>query len=563
MNSREQKTNPVFVIGLDGATCDLLQPWIDSGLLPTLAQLQANGVWGPLRTVAPPITAPAWTSFKTGMNPGRHGVFEFMYRMEGAYTLSPVNAQRCGAMAIWDLLSQAGRRVVVVNVPMTYPPHPINGAMITGLFTPRGRNLWDVDFTYPPELREELRQRYGRYIVHPTEVYARGQMERMLEELYFELERRTDVILDLLQEHNPDFAMVVYNGTDKIGHALWHCLDPHHPLHDPAEAAQYKPAVREYFQAVDRTLARLLEAVDEETYVVLMSDHGMGSIYRFVYLNNWLLEEGYLRLRSDLVTQLKQVAFRLGLTPINVYDGLVKLGLARLRTRVDFSPRERLLTRFFLSLNNVDWERTRAYSLGNVGQIYLNVQGREPQGIVKRGSEYETVRDEIIARLRTLRDPQSGESIMTEIYRREELYDGPYLDEAPDIVILPRNLEYQAAGTSAFMHNRVLGLPRGNAGGHRMDGIWFLKGPGVRAGLRLEGARIVDLSPTLLHLSGLPVPTDVDGVVLREAFEPGSPHARPERREGTAWLGRGEDRGYSAAEEQEIAQRLADLGYVI
>ena len=552
----------VFVIGLDGATYDLMQPWIDAGRMPTLARLQAGGTWGPLRTIAPPITAPAWTSFKTGMNPGRHGVFEFMYRNEDTYTLTPVNTHRCGARAIWDLVSEADRRVVVVNVPMTYPPHTVNGAMITGLFTPRLANLWDVDFTYPRELRERLRRRYGDYMVHPTEVYARGQMDRMLAELHFELEQRTEVLLDLLKEQTPDFGMIVYNGTDKIQHALWHCLDPRHPFYNADEAKRYGPAVRTYFEAVDRTLSRLLEALDEDVYVMLMSDHGAGPIYRFIYLNNWLLKERYLHLRSDLGTGIRRAVFQLGVTPINVYDGLVKLGAARLRTRMDFQPREQLLAKFFLSLNNVAWERTRAYSLGNVGQIYLNVRGREPEGIVGRGAEYEAVRDDIIAQLRELRDPQSGEAIMTEIYRREELYDGPYLDEAPDIVILPRDLEYQAAGTSAFMHNGVLGLPRGNSGGHRMEGIWLLKGPGIQSGLRVEGARIVDLAPTLLHLLGLSVPRDMDGLVLQEVFEAGSRLLRPERREGTAWTGRADEGGYSAREEEEITRRLADLGYV-
>lgn len=559
----EKKTNRVLVVGLDGATWDLMQPLVTAGLMPTIAHLQASGAWGALRTVAPPITAPAWTSFKTGMNPGRHGVFEFMYRVKDTYTLTPVNAQRCGAKAIWDLLGEAGRRVVVVNVPMTYPPHPVNGALITGLLTPRGQNLRNVDFTYPAQLREELCQRHKGYIVHPTEVYARGQQGRMLDELHFELEQRTTVMLDLLKQYHPDFAMVVYNGTDKIGHALWHCLDPQHPFYDAAEAAEYRPAIQEYFGAVDRTLARLLEAVDEDTHVMLMSDHGMGPIYRFLYLNNWLLESDYLHLRSDPATGLKRATFHLGLTPINVYDGLVKLGLARLRTRVDFRPRERILARFFLSLNDVDWERTRAYSFGNVGQIYLNVRGREPKGIVSRGAEYEAARDEIIARLREVRDPVSNEPIMTEIYRREELYDGPYLNEAPDIVVLPRDLKIQAAGTSAFMHNRVLGLPRGNAGGHRMDGIWLLKGRDIQPGLWLEGVRIVDLAPTLLHVLGLPVPTDMDGAVMRAAFVPESPLTRPERREGAAWTGRAEDGGYSNAEEEEISRRLADLGYVV
>lgn len=560
--TKKQDRTRVLIIGLDGATFDLLQPWIDRGMMPVLAELQRDSAYGPLRTITPPITAPAWTSFKTGMNPGRHGIFELMYRRENSYSQVPVNSRRCGAKSLWDLLSEAGRSVVVVNVPMTYPPNHVNGAMITGLFTPRRANLWEVDFTYPPELREMLRAKHASYIVHPTEVYARGQMERMLDELHFELERRTEVMLDLMAEHDPDFAMVVYNGTDKIGHALWHCLDPQHPFHDPAEAARYKPAVEQYFQAVDQTLGRLLETTDENTYVAIMSDHGMGSIYQFVYLNNWLLKKGYLSLRSDTVTKLKQLAFRLGFTPINVYDGLVRLGLARLRTQVDHQPREKLLARYFLSLNNVDWSKTTAYSVGNIGQIYLNVRGREPHGIIERDSQYETLRDQIIADLSELQDPNSGEQIMTEIFRREELFEGPYLDEAPDIVMLPRKLEYQAAGTSAFMHNRVLGLPRGNAGGHRMDGVWLLKGPGVRSGTYLEKAHIVDLAPTLLHVLGLPVPTDMDGRVLDMAFTQEPPLAQPVQRQGSAWTGRGDGGSLSAAEEEEIAQRLAGLGYV-
>lgn len=551
-----------LVIGLDGATFDLIQPWIDDGLMPTLARLQASGAWGELRTVAPPITAPAWTSFQTGMNPGRHGVFEFFYRAPGTYILTPVNSQRCGAKTLWDLMSVADRHVTVVNVPMTYPPHPIKGEMVTGLFTPRGENLWDVDFTHPTGLRKWLQENYDQYLVHPTEVYARGQVGRLLQQLSFELDYRTKVMLDLVETHEPDFAMVVYNGTDKIGHALWHCLDPEHPFHDAAEAAKYGPAVQRYFQSVDRMLAKLLDATDEETYVMLMSDHGMGPINRFVYLNNWLLQEGFLCLQSNLVTKVKGQALRLGLTPINVYDLLVKLGIARVRTRVDFQPREKLLARFFLSLSNADWTRTRAYSQGNIGQIYLNVRGREPMGIVERGREYEAVRDEIIDRLRQVRDPQTDQPVMAEVYRREELYDGPFFDEAPDILVLPQNLEYQAAGTSAFMHNRVFGLPRGNSGGHRMKGVWLLKGPGVRANSRLEGVGIEDLAPTLLHLSGLSVPVDMDGKVLHSAFEDEYVASHPERREGSAWTGRRAEGAYSEADEKEIYERLAGLGYL-
>lgn len=557
--NREAKR--IWVIGLDGATYDLLQPWIDDGHMPILARLQAEGSWGPLRTVIPPITAPAWTSFKTGMNPGRHGIFEFMYRQEAKYSLTPVNARRCAARSLWDWLSDEGKRVAVVNVPMTYPPHPVNGVMVTGLFTPRAGDQWQVDFTYPPELRDELRQHFPDYIIHPTQVYARGRMDEMLEELRQELEVRTAAFLRMIQQEDPDFAMVVYNGTDKIQHALWHCLDLQHPFHDAKEAAQYSPELQRYFEAVDATLGRLLDAAGDNTHVMLMSDHGMGPIYRFIYLNNWLWQQGFLKLKGDPVTLLKRLAFRLGLTPINAYNVLVKLGLARLRTQVDFKPRERLLARFFLSLENVDWSRTQAYSLGNIGQIYLNVRGREPQGIVERGEEYQAVREKIIERLLAWHDPETGRQIVTEIYRREEVYAGPYTDEGADIVMLPHGLEYQAAGTSAFMQNGVIGLPRGNSGGHRMNGIWLLRGAGVQKGHKLENAQIIDLAPTLLYLMELPIPEDMDGEPLLSAFEPAVAQ-RPPKRSGRLGIGRDGEGAYSDSEADEIVKRLADLGYV-
>jgi predicted AlkP superfamily phosphohydrolase/phosphomutase len=301
---------------------------------------------------------------------------------------------------------------------------------------------------------------------------------------------------------------------------------------------------------------------EENTYVVLMSDHGMGPVYRFIYLNNWLVNNGYMRFHSGITSRLKQLAFRAGITPINIYNLMVGLGVARMRTVVDYGPRERLLSRLFLSLADVDWARTVAYSVGNIGQISLNVRGREPQGIVSRGAEYDSVREGIINKLRVLVDPHSGDTIRNHIYRREEIYSGPYLDEAPDILVLPERLESQAAGTSAFLHNQLVGLPRGNSGGHRMNGVWLLRGPGIKTGFRVDNVRIVDLAPTLLHLLDVAIPQDMDGKVVFDAFEADSVLARPELREGTSWVGRAGTRGLSNEDRQEILDRLAGLGYV-
>ncbi|HXF60005.1 MAG TPA: DUF2304 family protein [Caldilineaceae bacterium] len=540
--------NKVLVIGLDGATFDLIKPWAAAGYLPTLQRLMLEGAHGTLRSTVPPMTGPAWTSFATGVNPGKHRLYDWIARDEGSYAFSPVTALDCAAPTIYTLLSQAGRRVCTLNVPMTYPPTPVNGVMVSGLPAPSTK----VTVTYPTGLLHEIQQAVGDYILYPDpgQAYSDSGVSAFLERLY----RTTDLrvkTLDYLRSREPwDFAMVVFNGTDTVSHALWKYMDSRHPLYDPQMGRKYGNAIRDFYQYLDGKLAQMVETLPEDTTLIVMSDHGFGPFHKFIHVNNWLLQEGFMAVQPGVLPNLKHSLFRLGFTPMNVYDTLMRLGLGALKREVVRGQGQGLLKALFLSFEDIDWRRTKAYSLGNVGQIYLNVAGREPYGCVQPGAEYERVREAIMARLQTLCDPQTGETVVESIYRREELYQGEYLDKAPDIVFLPRRLEYFGFGEYEFgSHQIIESMRRGISGTHRMNGIFMAYGAAIRPGAVVENASLYDLAPTILHLMGEPAPPHMDGRVLSEALagDKGAP---------------AQGDTMSAEDRKLLADRLRSLGYV-
>ncbi|MFN2227240.1 MAG: alkaline phosphatase family protein [Anaerolineae bacterium] len=546
----------VVVVGLDGGTFDLIEPWVEAGLLPTFQRLMSEGAWGRLRSTMPPITAPAWSSFITGKNPGRHGLIDFVFRRPGSYQVSPVNASLRQGRSLWSLLGQGGKSVTVVNVPMTYPPEPVNGQMITGLLTPSERS----EFTYPPELADDLRAR--GYRIHAPQSYARGNIERFLEAVYETTDIQLDTLRRLMEQHDPDFAMYVFRGTDRMQHGLWHFMDAGHPLHGAPGTERYRDAIREHYQYIDRQLDELLARLDERTVLVLMSDHGAGPFEKYIYMNNWLMRWGFLRLRRSPATWIKRLSFALGLTPITAYNLLLKLGLGGLKGQVTKGKGERTLARWFLSFGDVDWARTRVYSLGNAGQLWINLQGREPMGSVAPGAEYEAVRQEVIARLQEMVDPETGERLVDEIYTREMLFDGPYLEQMPDIAFVPRGFRYLSFGEYEFASHRLLDVSYGITGWHRLEGMVLLHGAPIQAGRHLAGARIEDVAPTVLYLMGQPIPADMDGRVLADAL---SPAWIDDERLAPVAAGEGTERehvDWSAEDEEEVRQRLQGLGYL-
>ena len=293
-----------------------------------------------------------------------------------------------------------------------------------------------------------------------------------------------------------------------------------------------------------------------------MSDHGFGPVHSFFLTNNWLADLGLLKFKRNPWTAFKRGLFRLGFTPLRVFRLTKALGLTKLRQKVRFQKKSGLINKVFLSFDDVDWSQTKAYSIGSFGQVYINVAGLRPQGIVQPGQEYEELRDQITQAAQALRDPRTGQPLIGQVFRREEVYSGPYLERTPDLIVQTRGWEYMAFGHADFGSNRLVEPITGLSGHHRLDGVLIMAGGGVKSGTHLDNASIMDLTPTILHVLGQPVPEELDGRVLSEAFEPSSPGARPVRHsQANIYKDQLSDDGLSDEETAEVQDKLRGWGY--
>jgi predicted AlkP superfamily phosphohydrolase/phosphomutase len=554
----------VLFIGLDGSTFDILDPLMGSGVMPRLKRFTEEGVRGLLETTIPPITPTAWVSWMTGKNPGKHGVFEFLLRRKGSGELpdQPVSSRSRDGLPFWDVLGRMGKQAIVTNVPCTYPPTMVNGLMISDFLTPRGRK----DFTYPESLLEEVESRFGPYQLYITEVYVPGKVDNILNQLFDELKYKTQVNRYLMNEYGWDVFATHYWGTDRFQHELWHLLDESHPFFDRKEHLAHIGRIHEYWNAVDSTLGELFDEVDQDATVYLGSDHGFGPIKKFLCFNVWLINEGLLVLKRDAMTRFKRALFKIGLTPDLAYRSAMKMGLAHLRLSVGVTNRSKLMrlaNMLMLSLEDVDWTRTVAFSKGNYGQIFINLRGRETHGIVEQGAEYERVVSQVSERLRALVDPETGQPLIGPIWRREDLYTGPHSDNSPDLQFLPCDMTNKPLGTLDLTSNKFITPVYGNSGDHRMHGVMMGRGPELRRGVEIEGARIIDYAPTILHSFGVEVPADMDGHVLEAAFTEEYMSRNPVRLSDAAAYGESEKVGTMTDEEsEEIRERLRGWGYL-
>lgn len=554
----------VFFIGLDGSTFDVLDPLMKRGLMPRLQSFINDGVRGLLETTIPPITPTAWVSWMTGKNPGKHGVFEFLLRRKGTGELpdQPVSSRSRDGLPFWDVLGQLGKRAIVTNMPCTYPPAMINGLMVSDFLTPRGRR----DFTYPENLLEEIESKFGPYQLYITEVYSPGKVDNILNQLFDELDYKTKVNRYLMDQYGWDVFATHYWGTDRFQHELWHLLDESHPYFNRKEHNAHIGRINEYWHAVDSTLGELFDSVDSDTTVYMGSDHGFGPIKKFLCFNVWLIKEGLLVLKRDPMTRFKRALFKLGLTPDLAYRSAMKLGLAHLRLSVGVTNRSSLMklaNSLMLSLDDVDWSRTVAFSKGNYGQIFINLKGRETRGIVEPGPDYDRIMMTVTEKLRALVDPETGQPLIGPIWRREDLYTGPHTEDSPDIQFLPADMSNKPLGTLDLTSNRFITPVYGNSGDHRMHGILLGRGPELKRGGVVEGARIIDYAPTILHSFGVEIPSDMDGRVLEEIFEEEYLRNNPVRISDAHLFVEAEKTGAMTDEEsEEIRERLRGWGYL-
>jgi predicted AlkP superfamily phosphohydrolase/phosphomutase len=563
----------VFVLGLDGATWDLLEPLLDLGLLPNLARLRKQGVWGNLQSVFPPLSPVAWTAVMTGKNSGKHGIFEFL-----EYQHNPlggrVNSSRAiQAELLWEIAGRYGKRSVVGGIPLSYPARPTErfpGFFLGDFLSPAGA----PDFSSDPKIFAELQRAVGPYRPWSTAIHDGGQEAAVLADLTTFLEHHLKAIRFLMERCDWDLFLFDLMATDRLQHELWHVWDLTHRVVQGRqnELSALRPKLIAFWQLLDREIGAITDQLPHGAAFLMISDHGFGPIEYYVNFNVWLLDQGYIALDPSFYVQQKHWFHRRGVSPQWLYGVMNKLGLGGYRVSRFRGKQRSLLDRIgeslFLSRRHIDWSRTRAYAQGNFGQIFLNLKGRQPNGCVAVEDARYLLND-LKAALSTIPHPETGKPLVAHVHEREELYHGPHAALAPDLTVVLADWRYRTIGLHDFATHRVISPSFGPTGDHRMEGILVGSGPGFRAGALPQGTSLLDVAPTVLHLLGVPVPSDMDGRVLTELLGSTVPrHHLPVH--GPALASIAADRtsaafaesGYTAEDDAVIQQRLADLGYL-
>ncbi|HEX3255190.1 MAG TPA: alkaline phosphatase family protein [Gaiellaceae bacterium] len=456
-----------LVIGLDCAAPQwVFDRWLDE--LPTIRSLTERGTYGILRSCEPPITVPAWSVMTSSRSPGSLGFYGFRNRKDHSYdAMAFADSRAVKVPRVWDLLSQAGRPVVVLGVPQTYPVSEVNGVMISCFLTPDTERS---QYTYPAELKTEIERLVGRYLVD-VENFRTDAKENLLGQIEEMTAKRFQVAEHLLETRPWDLFFMVEMGTDRIHHAFWRFFDHEHRLYEPGNP--YEQGVLDYYKALDEKMGRLLSHVDDDTAVLVVSDHGAKKMDGGICVNEWLRQEGYLVLKKEPA-----------------------------------EPQP-------LKPEMIDWERTTAWGEGGYYcRLFLNVAGREPQGQVAQ-EDYERVRTELKEKLEALGDPD-GNPIGTAAHRPEDLY-AERKGVVPDLLVYFGDLSWRSIGVVGAGTVHVFENDTGSDdANHAHDGLYILAADGVPAGSGPQ-QEIRDIAPTLLHLLGEPVPSDMEGSVLEAA----------------------------------------------
>lgn len=510
----------MLIIGIDSATFDLIDPWVREGLLPGFQRLAESGVRAPLAATVPPLTPPSWSTFMTGKNPGKHGIYDF-YRLNDRFENSVVTALDRKDKTIWHYLSDAGKRCIVMQVPFTYPPQRVNGLLISDFTTPGT----DVAFTYPAEFKAELLQRFPSYSFSEKTKYSEKESDRQayLDEILSMTATQWDVVHWLREEKPWDFFMVTLMGVDHVQHWYWKYMDGQHPLHDPGEKKKFGDAILRVYQLMDQHLIKLLDNLDDQTRLIVMSDHGAGPYLQNVSLNNWLRKKGYLALKATPAVWFKRLLNALSIHPTSLAKLAFWLGFAsKAGEGRKTGAKKGWMKKLIFSYEDIDWKKTVAYSFGYYGAIYLNSKQRSLRNGIVDDADYEPLRERLIQDLRSFKEPKTGEGIVTQLWKREELYHGEQVGRLPDLIFAMKDYAYASSSMFAFSSNKIFSPAlTQKTGEHRPIGIFYCAGAGIAKGKVLNEIQMQDLAPSILDYFGLSVPSDMDGRVVAMKEEKG------------------------------------------
>ncbi|MFX1388588.1 MAG: alkaline phosphatase family protein [Promethearchaeota archaeon] len=453
----------ILVIGLDCATPKtIFEDFLDD--CPTLKMMIKNGVYGKLRTCDPPITIPAWMVMSTGKKAGTLGLYGFRHRKDNSYDDYWIaTSNNIKEPKIWDIIAKKGLKSCILGIPPTYPVQPINGWVVSGFITP------DIssNFTYPSELKKEIEENIGKYIIDVN--FSVDDKLVLLTEIYEMTKVQFKTIKYLLQNKQWDYFKFVIIGLDRFHHAFWKFYDKNHPKYKTNN--QFEGELKKFYQYLDKEIGEILNLLDENTSVMVVSDHGAKAMKGLICINMALETLGLLKFRSKP------------------------------------KPKTRLAD------NDIDWSNTYAWGWGGYyARVFLNVEGREPNGIIKP-KNYEKMRDEIIGKIKTIKD-NMGNSMNTIIKKPEDIFEVVNGD-SPDLMVYFDDLNWRSAGTVGY---DSMYLDENDTGPddavHDWFGIYILYDPKKKIGKNLGIKSILDIAPTSLKILGVEIPKDLEGNII-------------------------------------------------
>ncbi|WP_456371976.1 alkaline phosphatase family protein [Methanocaldococcus sp.] len=452
-----ENVKKVFVIGLDSAPPELLfDKLLDK--LPNIKKLLEKSIYGPMKSCIPAITIPAWMVMATGKTPGELGLYGFRHRKKGTYNdIWIAHSLMVKEKAVWDYLGEVGKKSILVGVPPSYPPKPIKGHLVSCFITPDS----SVDYTYPKSLKSEIENLVGEYIFDV--VFRKDNRDEVKELLWEMTEKRFEVIRYLIQEKEWDYFQFVEIGLDRVHHAFWKYFDENHHLY-PGDNNPYKNVIPDYYKLLDKEIGKTLKLLDlDETAIIIVSDHGIKAMKGAFAINQWLIEEGLLKIKNpEILKSGKQLRF------------------------------EDL---------DIDWNKTIAWAWGGYyARIFLNVEGREPNGIIKM-EDYHKVRDEIAELIKSIRGP-NGEKWDTKVFYPEDIYPMTKGDK-PDMMVYLDNLSWRSAGTLGYESPYLLENDTGpDDAVHSEYGVFSIYLPGIDESKQITST-IYDFAPTVLKIFGI------------------------------------------------------------
>lgn len=457
----------VFVLGIDGAMPEyFFNKWLE--YLPNIKKLIDGGCFAKLNSTIPPLSATAWTSITTGKSPKDHGIFEYVYRKNHSYTdYGIITSKNVKEKTIWQIASENGKKSSVSYVLLTWPIKPFNGCLISGALTPSGEN---VESIYPKELEEKLRLSLDE--VPPADVpnFRNLTRDEIVKETKDLTERQFKVTEYLIQNSNWDFFFTLAGLSDRMNHSFWRYMDKEHRKYEPN--SKYENVLLDYYKLVDKKLGEMIALLPKDTRIIILSDHGITRMHTRVNLTDWLIKEGYMALKE----------------PVN--------------EKKEFN------------WNMVDWQKTRVFAIGAYeGQIFINLKGREPEGIVEQ-KDYDSLVDELERKLKTITGDRD-EKLDTKFFKKKEYFgEGKCSDVAPDMIVYFDNLQYGCNTT--LIGNDTLWSPNTAKGsddaGHSPQGI-FIMNNGITRG-NLGEISHLDVAPTVLNMLGIDIPEDMKGKVV-------------------------------------------------